>query len=1807
MKKIKTLFSPSMTNILRLVFVYLLCTLNISMLQAEYRTLVLNNNEGIFYYSSNGSTFSDEETITMELGGEYPNPNPWGNSLLQINRTGEDTGQSKSTTAWIKFASATGTKIRSLSMEIVQNGKVYGWLSPKNSFPSYTIIGDADTEDSYTFTEAYETRKSSLNGLYSTIQYNAVLGYCTYLGAKKFGYARINNGTTFEVSIPEVVRGASQSAIVLDQITGANLGSQIATDRKRSSVVQFYVNDPIAGEEGNETENIKDYFEVKWTNSHQGWSIDDNATWEIGEKGDDGYYLVTIPIQYTPKKDAADNWILGTFNTTITLSSINTIKTRTAEQHVTITVGDFWPISWGQGWSEEIEQTVYVGQELMPSDYLVKPQGVNMVMGKINITYIEDENGTGIVVDATTGKLTMVNECKAIVTYTQPANSEYLASELSITLNVKKRKPTFTLQSEKVLADDTHVFYRNREYVPFLISAMETNDEIIPHHDEPISITPTLDADLDADAIVFDGFNATTFNKDLVSTEITISQEETDQWYAISKKYNIQVVQNPIHVGDPICSRDHAEQFQDKDFVVTLNSNYAEYDNQRIRLGHTAGGTNGGEVIFHFMGIPDQLEISYERSNNYPSWNFYECATRDGVYTELQTTVSSGTATATFLPSSQYLKVVMTGSQTVGYITDICITEKIDITASPDPLTMYINGTSVVPASFFSAITNLTTATVTVADEGKTNFAVSVDGGEPASSLTLTRDHGLGYDETVTIPITVHYIGPSEDLQSEKPSTTITITNGDYTASISVVISGEIATNDYGVPAVIDPTIAPNTGIYTGTEHNGETHPKDNEFPFKTKRQVDVSAAFSSGVPIFDKLYIFGLTTNANGTLENNSYHQITAPTTKDDVTTVTPCYIYTKGTEENAGKYVFESCIPNMNVKTKPISTITASGQKLYFTGYCPYASCGGTTAELGVIDVQGGENATIDLYLDDLQLFARTKYDSSDDNTTGKSLSTMTIGEADLVGSLFTGITFYAQGSGAVFLFRSTSKTSSTPFKPSIHVRNNNYINGTRGSNIYVDALGKTMSAGQYSSPLQIWCNDAAQATTLTIDDIWPMKYEQGTENTNGLFKISTVSSSHPSIDLGNANTILNINGGQIELQNAYPQSKEYISTMAISYRTKTMLDMATFYGIGDDQVGGTIHINDGTITCAPLPDSKWNDEDWQSTYGGYYQDQYSMKCPNNTYLNGGTYNSTILACADGLSKGGSPTNKFGHALCKVMVPIAGVDEKGIAQLSPTWMDEPDIDGNFIRFNKRPISEYYTNRSATYGTSSITPTTVTLTDENGNDLGEIEVVGLLLPSSTVCFADIINIPWVVCAPEFTVTAAAIEKVLGGSQIVSVDPEYQTSKMVYAEIDGYIYELITSEDDPYTAPEMEFTLEIPEGNYYNDIDNETEYTIADKIYLLKPIYSVDEPYLFVPPFDVANVYVIESYPENRLVEDYNLNSTDPKIDDALYEQARRLMDLLYYWSYDVIVMENANDFWASNAYKDKWIRYETTNRPEGKTGSYAPNITQLYHFDGTNWDANYILHESTGTWGFDGEKFTTDWEIVNEQSTPRGTGDPNVIMEKGHFYSMNFPSTFGEKEDGLWDYWSGKFLLYEGYGPQTLSGKDVHASKQVAYDTPASAQLRGNETFASMTVAGMTNAYYITIPSTNFIKSEDAQTIESTSGFLLANALASSSLPQRIKSIDFESGVITYEDGEDGNQGTTTGVPTISGDREMVVYSVHGGIGIIPIKAQEISIYNASGQLITSQYISEETQIPLASGIYLICGENERAKAVVR
>ena len=1033
--------------------------------------------------------------------------------------------------------------------------------------------------------------------------------------------------------------------------------------------------------------------------------------------------------------------------------------------------------------------------------------------------------------------------------------------------------------------------------------------------------------------------------------------------------------------------------------------------------------------------------------------------------------------------------------------------------------------------------------------------------------------------------------------------------------------------------------------IYTGTENIGS-------YPYysKGKVKVDLSAAFNNGVAAFDKLYIFGLTT---GDANDN----ITIPTSapKANSNAVTPCYIYSK----SGNDYVLSQTIENVNVATKPSAfNITASGQKIYFTGYAPYASCGSTWEENGVFFIDGKNN--IDIYLNDLELYARPKTELGD----YPALKTFEVNENNVLSYLgmdefeldvellklkFNSLNVYAQGSGSAFSFY-PNKSS---FDAKIHLLGENVLQSARGMDIHVDvSIGMTLNAeaDQHSAPIQIIHdkNSIGSQTTLTIDDKWISD-----NRTNGKLNLATVAyRAAPTIDLGTEKTTLVINGGQLFLANSFNTSTTYDVSYAISYRYYSIKDgLAKMYGLGSDQPGATVLFKDGTINCRSLPTSITQSTSpvVQGIYKKLFHNPTSMKCPANTKIDGGTFNCDVLACNSSTSKGGSPTNSNGSPLCMVDIPVKTQLANGLVEtLIDDWMN----------YAAQLPDGANTNDLRYYGIESMNPEQIT--DVNGDPS---TVVHMMLPSDKICFKEEITTSWVMCYPRLDIiTNAGVQATneLGGdkdvpfsiqtdddTKLVTIE---KTSKLLFASMDDITINSVGS----YQAPGNS-TVDLKEGGLPANILNENNYVIYDKVYMLMPVVANDWK-LFSAPFDVSNVYIIESYPEQKLIEAFSNGAKDKKgnpiitgekIAEARTAQAHRMIDLLYQWIWENDVTPGKADVWSNDPnYKPMGSIYSVGSFVQFWYNMYAaserPVIEQLYHYKSSNegyptgksrWDANFYLYEVDGeSWGIDDNGLQTSWKEVPTISVPRDIkGTNKVIMQKGHVYSMSFPYTIVNSEvhdpSTVWDYWTGKYILLEGYPAaennidsdgdgkldskgQIIAGTDSWNEITEEFTVEGKAVVRGNYTFYSdevtfdniFVVNGKNDNEYQSGYDHNVFVNYDNTWLYPADCFVYANAPASSSsMPRRISSINPISGEITYR-----NE-TTTSTPTIGGNNHMFVYNIEGGVGIVPVVEQQVSIYNAAGQLITSQYLTDEVQILLPVGIYLITGENEQFKVLVQ
>lgn len=379
---------------------------------------------------------------------------------------------------------------------------------------------------------------------------------------------------------------------------------------------------------------------------------------------------------------------------------------------------------------------------------------------------------------------------------------------------------------------------------------------------------------------------------------------------------------------------------------------------------------------------------------------------------------------------------------------------------------------------------------------------------------------------------------------------------------------------------------------------------------------------------------------------------------------------------------------------------------------------------------------------------------------------------------------------------------------------------------------------------------------------------------------------------------------------------------------------------------------------------------------------------------------------------------------------------------------------------------------------------------------------------------------------------------------------------------------------------------------------------------------------LITPPFDVANVYIIESYPEAQLIKDFKGKRgriPTEYIAAARRAQAQRLMDLYTFWYYEEKGIGDAFDFFGTgdgytNGYGrfvNAWMEYEkNANWKLDSTGNYTPVIEKLIHFtgkngtypDGKNWlYANYYLYKSTNEWNYQEGKFTTQWDTV---TTPLGGSDP--IMSKGQTYAMHFPfnSLNGKHDpDQTWDYWTGKYILVESTPgtpeqPHTISGKDnaVNLIEGLPLRSET-AVLQGNASFAKIT------------PSTSYAiwALEKRETsLSPAQGALISNFTEPVGL--RAIGVHYETGRVIYDSipQEETEQEIPTSIPTIMDGLSLVVETIDGGLRITPAQPQQVLLYNAAGQLILNQYLTSTKEVLLPAGVYIIPTGTQQPKRVV-
>ena len=1012
------------------------------------------------------------------------------------------------------------------------------------------------------------------------------------------------------------------------------------------------------------------------------------------------------------------------------------------------------------------------------------------------------------------------------------------------------------------------------------------------------------------------------------------------------------------------------------------------------------------------------------------------------------------------------------------------------------------------------------------------------------------------------------------------------------------------------------------TGIYGIDDNDGTNY-----------RPISLTNTYDAmGKPLFDYLIIYGETTTTDGSTT------ISTPTSSNGSNAKTPVYIYMN----DGTKYNFAMMEENANTHTKIVNVLQiAANQQLrvYITGFCPYASTGYTKEDEGVWFFQGENGAKLDLYLEDCYIYSRNK------TLEGRSFKDRYDGQAFSEN--------YVRGSGAVFVFENTTNSKASAFNVTIHTRNNNMLKSNYGA-FY--ELMKGMRAFQVSSPIQVHLNSeshmANSVTALTFDDKWPTDATDYSkfERTNGFLSLQKQHNNAPSIDLGNPNTIVNFMGGRVELQNAAVVSANYKTTLAISFRSGLMAGFPMAYGIGTDDIGGQINFYDGTTTVIPMyVDAKFKDFYLldKDAAGNYITDNTGTKyltsclrCPTNTKVYGGSH-TMMRACEDVTSKGGAPTDENGKPLGLYIYPKTktGTPRGGFSDPNAIGLVTP------------------TDVPAGYNVESVTPETNNTQDMSDDYLNfwfttEEE-------SSVVPEVDKVINFWKACMTEISAEYMSYGGTVGGKTMMLANQEVKN--FLYCQIDENIHNVIYAgsgfgEDRVYSyqAPVKDPTgqldvpyLTIPPSyvgeewqNYVetvdyidqehpeNNMDTGDDYEITEKVYYIIPA-TADIWMTFTAPFNVEKLWVVETYEESKLAEtplkkDEFGNELSQR-QSVLIEQAKHNADFAAFFG---VAMALGRDQTFEEIHRDYegWALYvDKKEKTRGKI--------ELKHYNGKNFmTANYYLYHNAGEWTRNGDKFDTQWKVVGE------VAEGGILMRQGETYSMLFPYCTGcdvlKDENGniikdanglpqlsavrdYWDYWSGKFLIFESTqatsnNPHTIKGSEYHdlLFAPATSGDGSAAVLTGNSTFALMTsnktIDDKVYTYSAEMGRERFKNVSFSmgntmvyQQIQPTVSFLIADIPSEPGMPARNV---MRSGEIIY-----GKDNTSTDVnpgghiPTVGGGNDLFITATVAGINIAVAEPQQVRVMSATGAIIYSGMVQTAVDVTLpTTGVYVITGENE-------
>ena len=1337
---------------------------------------------------------------------------------------------------------------------------------------------------------------------------------------------------------------------------------------------------------------------------------------------------------------------------------------------------------------------------------------------------------------------------------------------------------------------------------------------------------------------------------------LTATQQGTEE-------VNIPVYADYFPQGLPIkLATDDVKRYH---FVATASDNVSWDANTKQVVLQNPGGSVARSVVLTFEGAPSRISFTASRDIIDSEWKIYESVDgTDGSFVESslinRDTEAGPTFTHNLQYTTRYVRIYYySDNQTEVRLSNLVIEGDPMLLVNPEELEF-----STINEEKTLTLTAINLNNIRIVLDNATDFRMSHGLAQASASYTLSSadyPNALGVNKVGDIEINTEWI-----TNSIVNDGMITIYNVDDNDSILAKVKL------VGAGKYLHKADAKTTGLYTGIpdgtkDTDGDGNPNTEykytfhgaDYKDYLYHQVDLTNAFAEdGTALFDYLFVYGETTTTD------SSNDITAPRGESGSNARTPYYVYIRDVDAygNFDRYRFVTMLDNANIGSKQdlhVPEVTTYDSTLYvnvpkdtpirvyITGFCPYASTGADKFQEGVFFFRGMAGSKLDVYLEDAYIFARNKM------LNGQPFYT----RGDKRNPSFT--EGYARGSGGVLVFECVEKTEDLlqlqAFDVTIHTVGNSLLKSNYGCFNYFFG----MDPFQISAPVHVRLHSAdhvrTSKTTINFTDEWPLRLNAdrtvaSSKRTNGFLSLQKLNNNAPSIDLGNPLTEVNFRGGQVELQNAQIVSENYKTTLAISYRSGEyggdQVGLKFAYGIGTDSVGGTVNFYDGTITIQPMwvaaeykdyylidKDVDGNEIKEQIGVDKYGQPIYRylttcLRTPKNTKVYGGSI-CWLRACQHVTSKGGAPTDNTGKLLGQYVYEFGGTDTKNDAGLVTSIKFPAEVGG---------LADYYDtyHPNRTYGIESVTPDA-----DNKLYFWIPDGFGGVEPEK-----DNILTTWKACMTEISAGFGTLKGTVGGPTPIESGEEIKY--MLYCKIDENIKNVITAGEGEgeqriysYSAP-----VKVPDvaqsyigGKYttvnpsmvgqelQNEVLSDTSYLVTDRIYYVTNT-TADLWQTFTAPFDVEKIWVVETFSEEALKQ-----VGDGTRDTILISQAHHNADFAAFFGVSMAIgttepLETIfNDFVEWGKLED-----QKDTLPDGSpkpvlyngVGDYTLRgkyelIPYYRREDGSaNWDvAHFYLNENEGDWQLsdDGFTFNTTWKMLTEEKATDG-----VLLEKGKTYSMMFPYCTGCGDDlesrEYWDYWSGKFLIFESTdgtktGGHIIDGSNLFDSVPFAtYPEEGMAKVSGNSTFAYLETSDPEVYIYqpnfrgeVFMPNIDF-ETQEAMTsqIMPTTAFLWTNLSTPSNV--RVRSIA-RTGEIEYVTDEDPTGGN---MPTVSEGHSLFITETASGINIAVAQPQQVRVLSSTGAILFSGMVHTAVDVALPiAGVYVITGKNEVQKILMR